>query len=90
MNASIRTKMMLSTFSLLLECRAAGGTDNGAPGERAYVKGYYAAYILDPMGNNIEVVYWSPLWLKALKSAPMIISGLLGASLTVAYSWYSK
>jgi catechol 2,3-dioxygenase-like lactoylglutathione lyase family enzyme len=36
---------------------AAGGTDNGAPGVRAdYHPNYYAAYIHDPEGNNIEVV----------------------------------
>ena len=35
----------------------AGGKDNGAPGERAYHPGYYAAYVLDPDGNNIEAVY---------------------------------
>lgn len=33
-----------------------GGRDNGAPGERAYHKGYYAAFVLDPDGNNIEAV----------------------------------
>jgi catechol 2,3-dioxygenase-like lactoylglutathione lyase family enzyme len=27
---------------------AAGGTDNGSPGERSYHAGYYAAYVLDP------------------------------------------
>lgn len=36
---------------------AAGGNDNGAPGERPYHPGYYAAFVLDPDGNNIEVVY---------------------------------
>ncbi len=36
---------------------AAGGRDNGAPGERAYHPGYYAAFLLDPDGNNIEAVY---------------------------------
>jgi catechol 2,3-dioxygenase-like lactoylglutathione lyase family enzyme len=36
---------------------AAGGTDNGAPGLRAdYHPHYYAAYVRDPEGNNIEVV----------------------------------
>ncbi len=36
----------------------AGYTDNGAPGERAvYHPGYYGAFILDPDGNNIEVVH---------------------------------
>ena len=39
---------------------AAGGRDNGAPGERRYHPGYYAAFVLDPDGNNIEVVYHGP------------------------------
>ncbi len=39
---------------------AAGGTDNGPPGERPYHPGYYAAFVLDPDGNNIEVVYHGP------------------------------
>lgn len=34
-----------------------GGTDNGPPGERAYHPGYYAAFLLDPDGNNIEAVF---------------------------------
>jgi len=35
----------------------AGHRDNGAPGERPrYHPGYYGAYVLDPDGNNIEVV----------------------------------
>ena len=35
----------------------AGYRDNGAPGERPrYHPGYYGAYVLDPDGNNIEVV----------------------------------
>jgi catechol 2,3-dioxygenase-like lactoylglutathione lyase family enzyme len=36
---------------------AAGGRDNGGPGEREYHPGYYAAFVLDPDGNNIEAVY---------------------------------
>jgi catechol 2,3-dioxygenase-like lactoylglutathione lyase family enzyme len=36
---------------------AAGYESNGGPGERArYHPGYYAAFVLDPDGNNIEVV----------------------------------
>jgi catechol 2,3-dioxygenase-like lactoylglutathione lyase family enzyme len=36
---------------------AAGHRDNGAPGERPYYHpGYYGAFVLDPDGNNIEVV----------------------------------
>lgn len=34
-----------------------GGRDNGAPGERSYHPGYYAAFVLDPDGNNIEAVF---------------------------------
>jgi catechol 2,3-dioxygenase-like lactoylglutathione lyase family enzyme len=33
---------------------AAGGRDNGGPGLRDYHAGYYAAFLLDPDGNNIE------------------------------------
>ena len=36
---------------------ANGGRDNGAPGERSYHPGYYAAFLLDPDGNNIEAVH---------------------------------
>ena len=39
---------------------AAGGRDNGAPGERPYHPGYYAAFLLDPDGNNIEAVHHGP------------------------------
>jgi catechol 2,3-dioxygenase-like lactoylglutathione lyase family enzyme len=39
---------------------AAGGRDNGPPGERKYHPGYYGAFVIDPDGNNIEVVYHGP------------------------------
>ena len=48
---------------------AAGGRDNGAPGERSYHPGYYAAYVLDPDGNNIEAVYHGPFE----RSAPSVV-----------------
>jgi catechol 2,3-dioxygenase-like lactoylglutathione lyase family enzyme len=39
----------------------AGGTDNGPPGlrdtSRGYPPGYYAVFVLDPDGNNIEAVF---------------------------------
>src|SRR5215210_5627570 len=36
----------------------AGGTDNGPPGIRKeYHEKYYAAYVRDPDGNNIEAVW---------------------------------
>jgi catechol 2,3-dioxygenase-like lactoylglutathione lyase family enzyme len=39
---------------------ASGGWDNGAPGERPYHPGYYAAFVLDTEGNNIEAVHHGP------------------------------
>ena len=48
---------------------AAGGRDNGAPGERRYHPGYYAAYLLDPDGNIIEAVHHGPV----RRSAPSIV-----------------
>ena len=47
---------------------AHGGKDNGTPGERAYHPGYYAAFALDPDGNNIEAVYHG----EAKRSAPSV------------------
>lgn len=38
---------------------AAGGTDNGGPGyRRDYWPGYYAAFVRDLDGNNIEAVWY--------------------------------
>ena len=47
---------------------AHGGKDFGAPGERKYHPGYYAAFTLDPDGNNIEAVYHG----EAKRSAPSV------------------
>lgn len=36
---------------------AAGGRDNGVPGLRPYyTKDYYAAFVIDPDGHNVEAV----------------------------------
>ena len=35
----------------------AGFRSNGAPGYREYGPGYYAAFLLDPDGNNVEALY---------------------------------
>ncbi len=48
---------------------AAGGRDNGKPGERDYHPGYYAAFLIDPDGNNIEAVYHGP----AKRSAASVV-----------------
>jgi catechol 2,3-dioxygenase-like lactoylglutathione lyase family enzyme len=47
---------------------ANGGKDNGAPGERQYHAGYYACFVLDPDGNNIEAVFHG----EAQRSAPSV------------------
>jgi len=47
----------------------AGGRDGGAPGERPYHPGYYAAFLLDPDGNNIEAVFHGP----AQRSAASVV-----------------
>ncbi len=40
---------------------AAGGTDNGPPGTRKlYHPNYYAAFVRDPEGHNIEAVCHDP------------------------------
>ncbi|MGU3400922.1 VOC family protein [Brucellaceae bacterium D45D] len=46
-----------------------GGRDNGAPGLRDYHPGYYAAFVLDPDGNNIEAVYQG----EGRRSAPSVV-----------------
>lgn len=46
----------------------AGGKDNGRPGIRPYHPGYFAAFLIDPDGNNIEAVYHG----EATRSAPSI------------------
>jgi catechol 2,3-dioxygenase-like lactoylglutathione lyase family enzyme len=38
------------------ELTTVGYADNGPPGERDYHSGYYGAFVLDPDGNNVEVV----------------------------------
>jgi catechol 2,3-dioxygenase-like lactoylglutathione lyase family enzyme len=48
---------------------AAGGQDNGPPGERSYHPGYYGAYVLDPDGTNVEAVYHGP----TERSAPSVV-----------------
>ena len=41
---------------------AAGAKDNGAPGLRPqYHQHYYGAFVLDPDGHNIEVVFHKPV-----------------------------
>lgn len=48
---------------------AAGATSNGPPGDRPYHPGYFAAFLLDPDGNNVEAVFHGP----AQRSAPSVV-----------------
>ena len=69
MRTDIQTNPTHVSFRSTRECvdafhaaaLAAGGTDNGPPGLRLdYHPNYYAAFVLDPEGNNIEVVCHDP------------------------------
>lgn len=46
---------------------AAGGRDNGPPGERPYHPGYYAAFLIDPDGHNVEAVHHGA-WQRSAES----------------------
>lgn len=61
-----RDRKMVKAF--YFAALAAGGRDNGRPGERAYHPGYYGAFVLDPDGNNIEAVHHG----EAKRSAPWV------------------
>lgn len=61
-----RDRAMVEAF--YAAAMASGGQDNGGPGLREYHPGYYAAFVLDPAGNNIEAVYHGP----AERSAPSV------------------
>lgn len=54
---------------------AAGGRDNGGPGERSYHPGYYAAFAFDPDGNNIEAVFHGP---NKRTAASVVVTSLAG------------
>lgn len=51
---AVNQEMVKAFYEAALEN---GGRDHGAPGYRPYHPGYYAAFVLDPDGNNIEAVY---------------------------------
>lgn len=61
-----RSRAMVDAFHEV--ALASGGKDNGAPGERPYHPGYYAAFVLDPDGNNIEAVFHG----DSQRSAPSV------------------
>ena len=57
-HASVSVSDPVASKAFYEAALAAGGTDNGAPGERShYHPGYYGAFVLDPDGNNLEAVF---------------------------------
>ena len=60
-HVAISTKDRAGVDAFHRAALAAGGTDNGAPGLRPhYHPNYYAAFVLDPDGNNVEAVCHDP------------------------------
>ena len=55
MNTSFTKKLLEAHITL-----AEGGRDNGAPGYRGEGHAYYAAFVIDPDGNNIEAAFRVP------------------------------
>ncbi len=60
LHLAFQTKDRAMVDAVYQAALAHGGTDNGAPGQRPYHPGYYAAFVLDPDGNNIEAVHHGP------------------------------
>jgi catechol 2,3-dioxygenase-like lactoylglutathione lyase family enzyme len=61
LHVAITAKDRASVAAFHRAALAAGGRDNGAPGLRPqYHPNYYAAFVLDPDGHNIEAVCHSP------------------------------
>ena len=58
----VRSRSQVETF--YKAALAAGAKDNGGPGYRDYSPGYFAAFVLDPDGHNIEGVWYNPKMAK--------------------------
>jgi catechol 2,3-dioxygenase-like lactoylglutathione lyase family enzyme len=58
LHIALRAKTRAEVDAFHAAALRAGGTDNGAPGLRPhYHPDYYAAFVLDPEGHNIEAVF---------------------------------
>jgi catechol 2,3-dioxygenase-like lactoylglutathione lyase family enzyme len=57
-HVAFRARSRAAVDAFHREGLTAGGRDNGPPGLRAdYSPTYYAAFLIDPDGNNVEAVY---------------------------------
>ncbi len=60
-HVALQAKSAVEVDAFHAAALGAGGTDNGAPGLRPhYHPDYYAAFVIDPDGHNIEVVWHAP------------------------------
>jgi catechol 2,3-dioxygenase-like lactoylglutathione lyase family enzyme len=57
MHVAFKAKDRSTVDAFYKAAMEAGGRDNGEPGPRDFEKNYYAAFVLDPDGNNIEACY---------------------------------
>ena len=57
---AFRAKSRTAVQKFYAAALAAGAKDNGAPGYRPYSPGYYAAFVYDADGNNVEAVWYDP------------------------------
>lgn len=61
LHVAITTKERAAVDAFYKAALAAGGKDNGPPGLRPiYHANYYAAFVFDPDGHNIEAVCHAP------------------------------
>ena len=61
MHIAITAKDRAAVDAFYRAALAAGGKDNGAPGLRPqYHPNYYAAFVFDPDGHNVEAVCYTP------------------------------
>lgn len=61
LHVAFRAKNRAQVDAFYKAAMAAGGTDNGGPGLRPhYHAHYYAAFVLDPDGHNVEAVCHTP------------------------------
>ncbi len=61
MHLALAAKDKMAVEGFYKEAIASGGTDNGAPGYRKmYSPGFYATFVKDMDGHNIEVVFHDP------------------------------
>ena len=54
------------------------------------MKDYYAAYIIDPLGNNVEVVYFGWILLRLKMALQWALPAFTAASLTAIFAFVIK